>query len=229
MSDVLAPVLAALIGALVGSLGAVLVEHRISSRARERERRRVLIRQDLFQLQDAMESVRRRLLNLLDQGGAGVMSDQYRRITTLYAFAVVLATERKFAREAVYFELNDYWTGLGDFLTDRQFHEALRGLQIHHYQRLAVADLASVRDESRDRMRSLLEFLAAYEQLTPDVRGEFITPFLARIETGGRSHLRGVLDHCAEVVERLATVTGIDPPPVDRRYGGGRRATEDPS
>lgn len=37
-------------------------------------------------------------------------------MTTLYAFAVVLAIERKFAREAVYFELNDYWPGLGDFL-----------------------------------------------------------------------------------------------------------------
>jgi hypothetical protein len=215
VSEVLAPLLAALIGALVGSVGAVVVEHRLSARAKERERRRALIRQDLFQLQDSMESVRRRLLNLLEHSGASVMTERYRRLTTLYAFAVVLAIERKFAREAVYFELNDYWTGLGDFLRNKRFDAALRGLDVHHYRRLALADVASERDGDRYRVRSLLEFLTAYEQLKPDVRDEFVTPFLAQIETGDRSQLRSLVDRCGDVVVKLASVTGVKPPPVD--------------
>jgi hypothetical protein len=188
-----ATLFAALIGAVVGSVGAVVVEHQLSARTRERERRRMLIRQDLFQLQDSMESVRRRLLNLLEHSGASVMTERYRQVTTLYAFAVVLAIERKFAREAVYFELNDYWTGLGDLLRGKRFDAALRGLGIHHYRRIALADVASERDGDRYRVRSLLEFITAYEQLKPDDRDEFVTPFLAQIERGDRSQLRSLI------------------------------------
>jgi hypothetical protein len=227
LSDVLPPLLAALIGALVGSIGAVLVEHRLSGRAEGRRRRQVLIRQDLFQLQDSLESVRRRLLNLLEQSGASVMTERYRQMTTLYAFAVVLAIERKFAREAVYFELNDYWAGLGDFLRNKRFEVALRGLHIHHYRRLALADVASIRDGDSDRTRSLLEFLTAYEQLEPDIREEFVAPFLARIEKGDPSRLQSIVQHCGEVVDRIASVTGVQAPPVDGRDDANARARRD--
>jgi hypothetical protein len=216
-----------LIGALIGSIGAVLVEHRLGGRAEEKRRRQVLIRQDLFQLQDSLESVRRRLLNLLEQSGASVMTERYRRMTTLYAFAVVLAIERKFAREAVYFALNDYWPGLGDFLRNKRFEVALHGLHIHHYRRLALADVASMRDGDSDRIRSLLEFLTAYEQLNPDTREEFVAPFLDRIEKGDPSHLRSIARHCGEVVDRIASVTGVQAPPDEARGDSHLRARWD--
>jgi len=171
--------------------------------------------------------VRRRLLNLLEQSGASVMTERYRRMTTLYAFAVVLAIERKFAREGVYFELDDYWAGLGHFLRNKRFDVTLRGLHIHHYRRLALADVATIRDGDSDRIRSLLEFLAAYEELRPDTREEFVEPFLVRIEKGDPSHLQSIAHHCGEVVDRIARVTGVQAPPVDARDDSNPRARRD--
>jgi hypothetical protein len=61
----------------------------------------------------------------------------------------------------------------------------------------------------------VLEFLTAYEQLTPGVRDEFVEPFLARIEASDRSYKQRLLEHCAAVVARLSEVTGTGAPVAD--------------
>src|SRR5436189_4824530 len=107
MSGAVAAIIGAAIGAVatVGGLVAQSLFQRRSDalqrqEAREaeaRERRAALARRYLFQLQDAVDSLRYRLDNWAARGGqpwAASVDAGYWEITTLYALARALAAER---------------------------------------------------------------------------------------------------------------------------------------
>jgi len=83
-------ILGAFIGAVVGSLGAVLLENWLRYRRERYEKESQLVERYLLQLQNALESLYYRFVNISKLGGRTLMSDQYYNISTLYALACVL-------------------------------------------------------------------------------------------------------------------------------------------
>src|SRR5438067_237204 len=132
MSDAVAGLIGALIGGGAAIAGAWLQARSAENTALQRlrtetnkaredrehmaaQRRQALARQYLFGLQDAAESLRRRLHNWAEEGGQGFSDSHdpgYWDITTLYAVARALAAERLLAVEAVYPALEDDFPAL---------------------------------------------------------------------------------------------------------------------
>src|SRR3954464_6359307 len=132
MSDAIIGLFGALIGGAAALGGAVMqarsAEHAEIRRsenavrqAREDADRRAselfhaLAQAYLFQLQDAVESLRYRIQNWTDRGGPKYAESKdpgYWKITTLYALARALGAERVLALEGVYLALERVGRGL---------------------------------------------------------------------------------------------------------------------
>ena len=85
-----------LIAFLLTGLGAVIgaaVQYGFQRLSAERQERREIVETYFLQLQDAVESLYYRINNLRDWGGKRVMSDDYFRLTSVYAIGRVLAYE----------------------------------------------------------------------------------------------------------------------------------------
>lgn len=158
-------IVAALIGSVIGSVGAVFTDHWLAGRSERFHRREILVQRYLFQLQDALEMLGYRLENLVIRGGQAVMSDDYFKITTLYAFGRVLAIERIFALEAVYPQLDDIYPRLGKHLQEQKYRidRQLPSNSFYQYDRLSLAEAIIVHEENSFRTSTYLEFRRAYE------------------------------------------------------------------
>jgi hypothetical protein len=172
---------AALAGAILQARAAERAERRRSEnaarQAREEADRRAsevfhgVAQRYLFQLQEAVDSLRYRIDNWAHRGGPGYVDSKdpgYWEITTLYALGRALGAERLLALEGVYVELERIGLRLVQRQVEEAVHQAMRG-NLFFYHRLTLAE--SVLDRTSDGFRLLTytEFRHRYD----DVRWGF--------------------------------------------------------
>jgi hypothetical protein len=180
--------ISSLLGALVGGLAAIggaWIQARNTARlqreeaARQekqrhaenvallQERRRLLARRYLFQLGDAVDSLRHRVDNWAHRGGLEFSEGRYPgywEVTNLYAVARALGAERILDLEGVYVELQALSSDEAAKLPRRAVEDAItEAFGFFRYHRLALAE--AVLERAGDEFRLLIysEFLRRYE------------------------------------------------------------------
>jgi hypothetical protein len=218
---------AAIVGAAIGAVATIAgsfaqsvfqtrreeQQRRETREAEDRERRQEVAYRYLFQLQDAVDSLRYRLDNWATRGGqtwAASVDAEYWDVTTLYALARALAAERILMLEGVYPQVERRSPGLGRFLIDSSVEGALgkslRGL--FYYHRLALAESALQREVDGFRIATYSEFRQRYADpgsgldklLAPAVDA------IERLDETGMIALKGSLD---QITEKLGRETGM--------------------
>jgi hypothetical protein len=218
---------AAIVGAAIGAVATIAGsfaqnvfqsrreahQRRETREAEDRERRQEVAHHYLFQLQDAVDSLRYRLDNWATRGGqawAATVDAEYWDVTTLYALARALAAERILMLEGVYPQVERRSPGLGRFLIDSSVEGALgRSLRgLFYYHRLALAESALQREVDGFRITTYSEFRQRYADpgsgldklLAPAVTA------IERLDETGMIALKGSLD---EITEKLGGETGM--------------------
>ena len=184
MSGAIASLLGALVGGLAAIGGAWLQARSTASLQREeaarqeehrqaehtallQDRRRILGRRYLFQLGDAVDSLRQRINNWAYRGGLEYSEGRfpgYWEVTSLYAVARALGAERILDLEGVYVELLAVSPDVADKLPRHAVEKAVtKTFVLFRYHRMALAE--AVLDRSDDEYRLLIysEFLRRYE------------------------------------------------------------------
>jgi hypothetical protein len=184
MSAVIGSLLGALIGGLAAIGGAWLQARGTAKLQREeadrqekqrqaelvallQDRRRLLARRYLFQLGDAVDSLRHRVDNWAHRGGLEFSEDRYPgywEVTSLYAVARALGAERILNLEGVYVELQAVSPDEAAMLPQHAVEQAITdAFGFFRYHRLALAE--AVLDRTGDEFRLLIysEFLRRYE------------------------------------------------------------------
>ena len=184
MSSAISGLLGAIVGGLAAIAGAWLQARNTARLQREEtarqekqrhaesvalldERRRLLARRYLFQLGDAVDSLRHRVDNWANRGGLEFSEGRYPgywEVTSLYAVARALGAERILDLEGVYVELQALSSVEAAKLPRRAVEEAVtQTFGFFRYHRLALAE--AVLDRADDEFRLLIysEFLRRYE------------------------------------------------------------------
>lgn len=228
MSAAISSLLGALVGGLAAIVGAWLQarntarlqreeaarqekRHRAESVALLQERRLLLARHYLYQLGDAVDSLRYRVDNWANRGGGEYSEAQYPgywEITSLYAVARALGAERILDLEGVYVELQALFSGDAAELPRRAVdHAVTEAFGFPRYNRLALAE--AVLDRAGDEFRLLIysEFLRRYEDpewnlklLLEPARRAFASIRIERFEKLERS-----LESLSKCIEGLTT------------------------
>jgi hypothetical protein len=193
MSNAVSGLLGALVGGLAAIAGAALQARsaarlqRAEAAEREkqreagtatelRERRRLLARWYLYQLEDAVQSLLRRVENWAHRGGPDFAEGRYPGywdVTSLYALARALGAERLLALEGIYVELEALASGEKQGLPSRAVEEAVReafGHDLFYYHRLALGEAALDRPGEEFRLLTYSEFLRRYEDPAWDLK-----------------------------------------------------------
>ena len=207
--------IASLLGALVGGLAAIggaWLQARSTARlqreeaARQEEqrqeerrallqdRRQILARRYLFQLGDAVDSLRHRVDNWANRGGLEYSEGRfpgYWEVTSLYAVARALGAGRILDLEGVYVELRAVSPDEAGELPRHAVEQAVtKAFGFFRYHRMALAE--AVLDRSGDEFRLLIysEFLRRYkdpewnlESLLEPVRQALNSPRKERFKT----------------------------------------------
>lgn len=178
MDEYLGEIITALIG-VVGTLLAAGIglfynysrEQKKYLRERREEERRLyerVVQPYLTQMQDAMESLSRRLENINNRGGRAVMDSGYFEESTIYALAIVLAFKRIFLLGGIYNLISERNKALADYLNETLEHIDLwlrrKGSQFkfYHYNRQALAEVVMERRCDRWQTTTYWEFIQNY-------------------------------------------------------------------
>src|SRR6185437_1594549 len=184
MSGAIAGLLGALVGGLAAIGGAWLQARSTAKLQREeaarqeqqrqaermallQDRRRILARRYLFQLGDAVDSLRHRVDNWAHRGGLEYSEGRfpgYWEVTSLYAVARALGAERILDLEGVYVELEAVSPNEAAKLPRHAVEQAVtKAFGLFRYHRMALAE--AVLDRSGDEFRLLIysAFLRRYE------------------------------------------------------------------
>lgn len=224
-----------LLGAIIGGLAAIggaWLQARYTARLqreaadqqeklRRTESRQLLARRYLYQLGDAVDSLRHRVDNWAHRGGphyAEGLHPGYWEITSLYVVARALAAERILALQGVYVELQALSSGDDGNLPQRAVEEAVRkafGHSLFYYHRLALAEAALERIGEEFRLLIYSEFLRRYEDpewnlktLLDPVRQAFNSLDKERLEK--LEHSLTGLSECIEKLKALHNSDGIE-------------------
>jgi gas vesicle protein len=231
MSDAVAGLIGALVGGAAAIAGAWLqirAERKAArdereaaaaaARAEQREltnqRRQALARRYLFNLQDATESLRRRLENWAERGGqkvADASDPGYWDITTLYVVARALAAERILAVEGVYPALRADLPDLVEFFESDGVEAALNdtlGEHLFRYHRLALAEAALERDPDGFRVLIYSEFRRRYEDPGWGLQ-RLLAPATDALTGLTRTQMRELESRLVKMAARLETATGV--------------------
>jgi hypothetical protein len=155
--------LQSLVGVIAVLAGAAATYFLQAWRAR-RERRNLLLTRYLAQLQDACESLWYRLRNLAYERASLASSEAYLVTTTMYTLGRALGLERMLALEGLYPEIWKGFPELKGSLSRRRIDRAVEettkayGLELQHYDRLALAEAAVEHHDDEFRPSTLLEF-----------------------------------------------------------------------
>jgi len=144
-------------------------QRRAESAALLQVRRQLLARRYLYQLGDAVDSLRYRVDNWANRGGAGWsegLHPGYWEVTSLYVVARALAAERVLALEGVYVDLHVVSSDKDAKLPERAVEKAVEnafGQGLFYYHRLALAEAVLDRPGDEFRLLTYSEFLRRYE------------------------------------------------------------------
>lgn len=220
--------IAGLIGALIGGGAAIAgawLQARTSARTAHEQldqeatrRRETLARRYLFGLQDASESLRRRLERWADRDGQTITDSndpEYWGITTLYAVARALAAERILALEGVFPALETEFPQLVKSYRTNGVDAALEatlGRKLLRYNRLALAEAALERESDQYRVLIYSEFRRRCE--TPEWGlqrlVESATDALTALTGTEMTDLETRLDRIVGQLESITKVPRID-------------------
>jgi hypothetical protein len=224
MSSGIAAIIGAAIGAIATAAG-VIVQAVLKNRAdaqqrreawendRERQRRE-LVQRYLFQLQDAVVSLRSRLKNWAWRGGQAYsesVDPGYWDVTTLYALGRVLAAERILSLEGVYAAIEQQFPGLAETLRSPSVDEVLQVSlrQLFRYHRLALAESLLERGTEGYRLMMYTEWRRRYEDPSSglDRLLDPTTESLQRLTP--ERDLGRLIESLAEIAALLGKMTGI--------------------
>jgi len=220
--------IAAIIGAAIGAIatiGGVIVQTILSNRAdslrrreardsdRERQRRE-LAQRYLFQLQDAVVSLRLRLENWAHRGGqpyAESVDPGYWNVTTLYAVGRALAAERILSLEGVYTEIEDQFPELAESLRGSGVDHTLQWgfRRLFYYHRLALAE--SLLEERSDGYRLLMytEWRRRYEDPSSGL-DQLLEPTTASLQSlVPEQDLDELISALADIASELGKATNL--------------------
>ena len=134
----------------------------------ERERRDVLLRRYLAQLQDSCESLWFRLKNIAYERADIATDEEYLVTTTMYTLGRALGIERMLAIEGLYPEIWRRFPKLRSALVPRVVDSAVaattrkarteRGRELQQYDRITLGEATVVRDGDGFRQSTFLEF-----------------------------------------------------------------------
>ena len=136
------------------------------------------------------------------------MGKTYYETTTLYALGKMLATERILAVEGVYPQLNAVYPELGDFLWRERFDERLEGIRFNKYDRIALAEAVTEREEGRFRTSTFLEFKKRYEA-DGSIEREWLKPASDTIKSLTLEKEKELLDALFAIAEQVSRDTGV--------------------
>ena len=155
-TELIAFILAGL-GALIGAA----IQYGFQRHSAQRQERREIIETHFLQLQDAIESLYYRINNLRDWGGKHVMSDDYFRLTSVYAIGRVLAYESLLVSKGIYAKLH-YDDTLKRKLKGglHRINHGLDDQRFLHYHRVQLAE-SLLKDE---KVVPYTEFLSRAEE-----------------------------------------------------------------
>jgi hypothetical protein len=225
MSDAIAVILGAAIGA-IATIGGGLLQTVLRSRAdaerrqeaheSEREQRRATLAQRyLFQLQESVESLRLRLLNLARHGGRAwseSVDPGYWDLTMLYALGRALAAERILSLEGVPAAMDGQFPGLGPYLKQSSLDRILsKGLRrLFHYHRLALAESTIAWGPEGYRLLTYTEWRRRYEDPSSGL-DRLLEPANASLQllNSEKEIAESLVVPLAEIVSRLQTETGM--------------------
>ena len=160
--DNIATLTAALIGALLGSIGAVTVDHWLGDRSRDRQQRKLVAKQHLYQLLDALETLWYRVESL-QTWSREIQAGGYFETSTLYAVGRALAQERVLRLEGVIAELAYTYPRLVSVFRE-ETHEMFRKLGTFQYDRLILAESLLQWTGNGYRVLTYYEFQMRYRQ-----------------------------------------------------------------
>ena len=135
----------------------------------EQERRDVLLKRYLAQLQEACESLWYRLRNLAYERADTVTSPEYLVTTTMYTLGSALGMERMLALEGLYPEIWRHFPALKSILRRRAVDSAVAAItkkktELQHYDRVALAEAVVERNGESLRQSTFLEFRRRVDQ-----------------------------------------------------------------
>jgi hypothetical protein len=223
MSEASVAIIGAAIGALATVAGAFaqnFLQGRREARQRHetreteaRERREAVAQRYLFQLQDAVDSLRHRLDNWASRGGQAWVASvdpDYWDVTTLYALARALAAERILMLEGVYPQIERGSPGLGRFLIDSSIEGALEGnlRSLFYYHRLALAEAALQREVDGFRITTYSEFRRQYEDPSSGL-DTLLAPATEAIDDLDEARMLALKRALDEITEKLGQETGM--------------------
>ena len=207
------------VGAALAGAVAAFAFQRLNA---ERDRRELLLRRYLAQLQDASESLWYRLENLAYKSASTVTDPEYLITTTMYTLGRALGIERMLGLEGLYPELWKRFPSLANDLPRRLIDEALsvttkRKRELQHYDRVALAEAVVEWDEGGLRQSTFLEFRRRIEAAGPERR--WWEP--ARVSVSelkdSRDVVRPLLETLKELALALAPVTKMTSPLAEQR------------
>jgi hypothetical protein len=236
MSDAVAAIVGAATGAVITLAGVIVqiasgnraeAERRREARETEREQRRTaLVQRYLFQLQDGVQSLRLRFVNLARRGGRSwseSVDPGYWDVTTLYALGRALAAERILALEGVHTAIDQQFPGLGTYLkqssVDRILHDGLR--RLFYYHRLALAESAFAREPEGYRLLTYTEWRRRYEDPTSGL-DRLLAPAKASLHllNSEKELTEALIEPLTNIVSRLETATGVAASPAGEKPAG---------
>jgi hypothetical protein len=224
LSSGIAAIIGAAIGAIATTAGVIVqavlrnradAEQRREARESDRERqRRELVQRYLFQLQDAVVSLRLRLENWARRGGQAwseSIDPGYWDVTTLYALGRALAAERILSLDGVYATIEQQFPGLAESLRHSSVDGVLQaGLrQLFRYHRLALAESLLERQPEGYRLMMYTEWRRRYEDPSSGL-DRLLEPTTASLQrlTPERD-LQRLIESLTDIASLLGKMTGM--------------------
>jgi len=214
--------LQSLVGLVAVLAGAAATDLFQSARA-ERERRNRLLTRYLAQLQDACESLWYRLRNLAYERASLESSEPYLVTTTMYTLGRALGVERMLSLEGLYPEIWKGFPQLKEPLSRRRIDRAVgettkaQGVELQHYDRLALAEAAIERHDEEFRPSTFLDFRRRIE----GSESEWWQPARKAVTAlqDSEDRVRSLMEDLENLVLALSKVTEIDSALPEERDG----------
>jgi hypothetical protein len=206
-------VIAALLGGAAGAIGGQVIGHLLERKRTAAVNRSQLVGGYLWQMQDASESLWRRLQNLAEQPGPTVIRDTYYEESTLYAIARFLAQKQRLGADGVYALVSGPRGPAGDRLrrslesVERELgRDAGGGNAFYRYNRLALAETAMRHTEGGTALAGYQDFVAKVKE---DVNAEFVAPAREFVRNLDEPTLRKLMEATEDAGRTLAATTGL--------------------
>lgn len=194
--------LALLFGAL-GTLAGAAIHFWFQRHSAALQERREIVEVHLLQLQNSLESLYYRMINLMERGGGSVMSNDYFRTTMLYILGRVLAHESLLISQGIYAKLNH-----DEQLKQKMkaglhaINRAMDDQQFLHYHRVQLGEMLL----QPGRVLTYTEFA---ELMDDDAYAKTVAAAAQFVEHATSDEFGELRDHAQKLITLLETRTKV--------------------